>query len=123
MLNKMNDYKNIDEYISNFTDDQKAYLKKARKVIKKTVPDAQEKISYGIPTFSLNGKNLVHIAAYEGHYAFYPGAASITAFASELKPYETSKGTIRFPLGKPVPYDLIKKITAYTVEHNQKRLK
>ncbi|MCA9334273.1 hypothetical protein KC963_04445, partial [Candidatus Saccharibacteria bacterium] len=63
MLNKMNDYKNIDEYISNFTDDQKAYLKKARKVIKKTVPDAQEKISYGIPTFSLNGKNLVHIAA------------------------------------------------------------
>ena len=123
MPNKMNDYKNMDEYISNFSDDHKAYLEKARQVIKTTVPDAQEKISYGIPTFSLNGKNLVHIAAYEGHYAFYPGAAPVAAFASELQPYETSKGTIRFPINKPVPYDLIKKITAYAVEHNQKKLK
>lgn len=119
----MNDYKTVDEYIANFSGRQKEYLEKARQVIKQAVPDAQEKISYGIPTFSLNGKNLVHIAAYEGHYAFYPGSAPIAAFAEELKPYETSKGTVRFPLDKPAPYELIEAITRAAAEQNLRRKK
>lgn len=120
---KMNYYKTVDEYIANFSGKQRRYLEKARQVIKRAAPEAQEKISYGIPTFSLNGKNLVHIAAYEGHYAFYPGSAPIAAFAEELKPYETSKGTVRFPLDKPVPYELIEAITKAAAENNLQKKK
>src|SRR5690606_27509162 len=102
---QMNDYKTVDEYIANFSGKQKEYLEKARTTILEALPGAEEKISYGIPTFELNGKNIVHIGAYDTHYAFYPGPKLIAAFADELKPYETSKGTIRFPIDSPVPYE------------------
>lgn len=107
---KMNDYKTVDEYIANFSGKQQEYLEKARITILKALPGAKEKISYGIPTFELNGKNIVHIGAYDTHYAFYPGAV-VEQFKDELKGYKTSKGTVQFPMDKPVPYDLITKIT------------
>ena len=110
----MNEYKNIDEYISNFPEETQAILTKVRQTIASVAPEATEKISYGIPTFALK-KNLVHFAAYEGHIGFYPGAQAVADFADELREYDTSKGTIRFPLSQPVPYDLIKKITASCV--------
>lgn len=106
----MEQYKTIDEYISTFSGDAKTYLETAREKILEVLPDAKQKISYGIPTFEVEGRNIVHIAAYEGHYAFYPGAI-VTQFTDELKNYKTSKGTVQFPLDKPVPYDLIQKIT------------
>jgi len=115
----MKTYKNIDEYISNFPTSTQEILKKIRSTIQKVAPEATEKISYGIPTF-WQGKNVVHFAAYEGHIGFYPGAQPIVEFADKLKEYDTSKGTVRFPLDKPIPYDLIEEITLYCVNRNNK---
>ncbi len=113
----MQSYKDIDEYISNFPADVRVNLQKIRRTIQKVAPEAKEKISYGIPTFTFHG-NLVHFAAYEHHIGFYPGTRPVKEFARDLKPYETSKGTVRFSLDKPIPYDLIEKITLAAVKHN-----
>ena len=112
---KMSKATTIDEFIAAYPKDTQAILQKLRKVIKEVAPEAGEKIAYGIPTFTLNGKNLVHFSAYDTHIGFYPGSGPIDAFKDELKPYETSKGTVRFPLGQPPPYDLISKMTKFAV--------
>lgn len=114
--------KTVDEFIQNYPPDTQAILQELRRVIHEEAPDATEKIGYGIPTFTLNG-NLVHFSAYEHHIGFYPGAAPIVAFADELKPYETSKGTVRFPIEKPLPMDLIRRIVRYRVEQNLQKKK
>ena len=113
---KMNEYKTIDEYIGNFDADKQQVLEEMRAAIKSVVPEPGEKISYGIPTITYNGKNLVHFAGYDGHYAFYPGAQPLEDFKAELTPYETAKGTVRFPLDQPLPYDLIKKMTTSRID-------
>jgi len=115
----MKTYKNIDEYIANYPPSTQDILKKVRAVIKKVAPGAIEKISYGIPTF-WQGKNVVHFAAYEKHIGFYPGAEPLVVFENKLKRYETSKGTVRFLLNKPIPYDLIEEITQYCVDKRSK---
>ncbi len=114
--------KTIDEFITKYPADVQKILQKIRQTIQKAAPEATEKISYGIPTFVFHG-NLVHFAAYDSHIGFYPGPAPISAFQDELTAYETAKGTIRFPLDKPIPYDLIEKITAYAVERNSVKKK
>lgn len=106
--------KTIDEFISNYPENVQEILQKIRQTIHEVAPEAKEKISYGIPTFTLKG-NLVHFSAYEHHIGFYPGAGAIVAFKDDLKAYNTSKGTVRFPLDQPIPYDLIKNITLYRV--------
>jgi len=105
----------IDQFIASYPEDTRVILQQIRLTILDIVPEAREKIGYGIPTFTLNGKNLVHFSAYEKHIGFYPGSNAIVVFAKDLKGYNTSKGTIQFPLDKPIPYDLIKKITKYCV--------
>ncbi len=112
----------IDQCIATYPKDVQAILQKIRSTIHNAAPKATEKISYGIPTFALNG-NLVHFAAYKTHVGFYPGPGGIEAFKDELKAYDTSKGTIRFPLDKPVPYDLIEKITLYRAKQNMAKKK
>ncbi len=112
----MSNYTNIDEYITNFPDETQQILQKIRQTIATVAPKAIEKISYGIPTFELNGKNLVHFAGYDNFVSFYPGAEPIHVFADQLKPYKTSKGTIQFPLGKAIPYDLLKEITVFCIK-------
>lgn len=107
----------IDEYISNFPPEIQDSLQKIRTTIHEAAPGAKEKISYGIPTFTLHG-NLVHYAAYESHYGFYPTPSGVAAFQSELTPYDISKGTVKFPLNKPVPYDLITKIVTFRAQEN-----
>ncbi len=116
----MKNYKDIDEYLENFAAPSQKILQDIRETIKKAAPDATEAIKYGIPTFQLNGKNLVHFAAYEHHIGFYPGARAIPEFSEELKSYNTSKGTIQFPIDKPIPLDLITKITKFCVEQRLK---
>lgn len=116
----MNEYKTIDEYITNFSSEQQDVLQKIRKTIHSLAPEAEEKISYGIPTFTLHG-NLVHFAAYEHHYGFYPGAGPLAALKDKLAAYVTSKGTVQFPADKPVPYELIKELTVLAVERNLKK--
>jgi uncharacterized protein YdhG (YjbR/CyaY superfamily) len=107
----------IDTYIANFPEEVAELLQIIRIAIAVTAPNADEKISYGIPTFALKG-NLVHFAAFKNHIGFYPGSSGIENFKDDLKAYETSKGTIRFPFGEPIPIDLIKKIVAFRVKQN-----
>lgn len=108
---------NVDAYISQFPADVQAQLQQLRKIIHTAAPDASEKISYGIPTFYLRG-NLVHFAAYRNHIGFYPSSSGVLAFAQELAAYKTSRGTVQFPLGQPLPVELIKKIVAFRVTEN-----
>lgn len=109
----------IDEYIKKFPEDIQGKLEKLRQVIGENAPDAVEKISYGMPTFYLNG-NLVHFAAYSGHIGFYPAPSGIEAFKDELSLYKTSKGAIQFPINEELPLELIKKIVQFRVGENTK---
>ncbi len=92
-------------------------LNQMRDTILEIIPEAEEKIAYGIPTFYLKG-NVVHFAGYKSHIGFYPGADGIAAFESELSAYKLSKGTVQFPLDQPLPLDLVRRITAYRKEQN-----
>lgn len=112
----------IDEFITQFPTDVQEKLQKIRQTIHETCPEAKEKISYGIPTFTFHG-SLVHFSAYEHHIGFYPGAAPIAEFEEQLKPYKTSKGTVQLPLDKPIPYDLITQITKAAMKRNLERKK
>jgi len=107
-------FKTIDEYIASFPKDVQEILEKLRGVIKGSAPGAEEAIAYGIPTFRLNG-NLVHFAAFKDHISFFPTSSPIPVFRKELAPYKQSKGTIQFPLGKPIPFGLVKKIVKFRV--------
>ncbi len=109
--------KNIDDYIAGFPDEVQKILEKIRKTIKNAAPTAEEAIKYQIPTFTLEG-NLVHFGAYQKHIGFYPAPAGIAEFKKELSKYEGGKGTIRFPLDKPIPYDLITRIVKFRMKKN-----
>ncbi len=108
---------NIDQYIATFPKDIQSILNELRQTIKESAPEAEEAIRYQMPTFRLNG-NLLHFAAYKNHIGFYPTPTGIEAFKSELAKYEVSKGTIKFPLNKQIPLDLIRKIVKYRVQEN-----
>lgn len=107
----------IDEYIAGFPPDVQALLEQIRATIKHAAPDAQEAIKYQIPTFVLHG-NLVSFAGYKNHIGFYPVPTGMEAFKDELAPYVAGKGTARFPLDQPIPFDLIGRITAFRVQEN-----
>ena len=112
----------IDEYIASFPKEVQKKLKEIRSAIKASAPDAEETISYAIPTFTLNG-NLVHFAAFKNHIGFYPAPKGIEAFKKELSKYEGGKGTVQFPLDTPLPIALIKKIVKYRVKQNRESAK
>jgi uncharacterized protein YdhG (YjbR/CyaY superfamily) len=112
--------KNIDEYIARFPPEIQEILQKIRLTIRKAAPKAEEAISYMMPTFKLHG-NLVFFAAYKKHIGFYPAPRGNEAFKEELSAYEGGKGTIRFPLDKPIPYALISKIVKFRVKENLDR--
>jgi uncharacterized protein YdhG (YjbR/CyaY superfamily) len=112
--------KNIDEYIAGYSADIQQILQKIRALIHETAPEAQETISYQVPTFTLKG-NLVHFAAFKSHISFFPASSGVEKFKNELEGYKTSKGTIQFPLGQPIPYDLIRRIVLFRVQENLTR--
>jgi uncharacterized protein YdhG (YjbR/CyaY superfamily) len=116
------EYKNIDDYISSFPAESQAILEKIRTTIKKVAPEAKEKINYGIPTFTLNG-NLVHFAAFKNHIGFYPTPSGIEAFRKELSSYENAKGSVKFPIDEPIPFDLITEIVKFRVKENVAKAK
>ena len=107
----------IDEYIADFPPETQARLEELRALIKRAAPDATETISYAIPTFDLNG-HLVHFAGFKKHVGFYPTGRGVDAFAEELKPYKSGKGSVQFPLGEPLPTDLIRRIVEFRVGQN-----
>lgn len=113
----MND---IDKYISECPKDVQGRLKELRAMIQELAPEATERICMRMPTYDLNGKWLVHFAAFAKHIGFYPQPEGIVAFKDQLKPYKTTKGTIQFPLDEPLPMDLIKEIIIYRVNEQSK---
>lgn len=110
-------YTTIDEYIARFPHEVGDILEQVRKTIRKAAPEAEEKISWQMPTFWQNG-NLVHFAAAKNHLGFYPGESGVRVFAHQLTGYKTSKGAIQFPLSQPIPYDIIGEITRFRVKEN-----
>jgi uncharacterized protein YdhG (YjbR/CyaY superfamily) len=110
-------FKTIDEYIAAFPKEVQGILKTLRREIKKSAPKAAEAISYGIPTFKLNG-NLVHFVAFKKHIGFYPTPSAIVAFKKELSRYKTSKGAIQFPIEEPMPLPLIGRMVKFRVNEN-----
>jgi uncharacterized protein YdhG (YjbR/CyaY superfamily) len=110
----------IDEYIADCPENVQPHLEKVRAAIRKAAPDALEAIKYGMPTFVQDG-NLIHFAGWTNHVGLYPGSKPIEMFKDELAKYEISKGTVRFPLDKPIPLGLIGKITKYCVKRNAER--
>ena len=107
----------IDAYIAGFPPDVQNILQKIRQTIHKAVPEAQEKISYSMPTFTLKG-NLVHFGAFKTHIGFYPIPSGIEEFREELAVYKQGKGSVQFPLDQPIPYDLITRIVVFRAQEN-----
>ena len=110
----------IDQYIAGFPPAVRGKLTKIRAAIRKAAPQAKEAIKYQMPTFTQHG-NLVHFAAYQHHIGFYPAPRAIEQFKEELSAYEGSKGTVRFPLDKPVPVGLIGRIVKFRVQQDRER--
>jgi len=111
-------FTSIDEYIGSFPEETQKILQEIRATIKAAAPDAEEKISYQMPTFFYNG-NLVYFAAYAHHIGFYPSPSGISAFERQLKKYKHAKGSVQIPLDKPLPIALIEKIVAYRYQENE----
>ncbi len=105
----------IDEYIAEVPAETRAVLQEMRALIKASAPAATETISYAVPTFDLGGRHLVHFAAFGRHVGFYPTASGVAAFEDELKAYKRGKGSVQFPLGQPLPADLIRRIVEFRV--------
>ena len=120
MEKKKAGYNSIDEYIETFPKDVQKKLRQVRATVRAAAPDAEEKISYQMPTFALNG-NLVHFAAFKNHIGLYPTPSGTEAFKREIAGYKTAKGSIQLPLDEPLPLELISKIVKYRVAENRKK--
>ena len=113
----------MDAYIASFPRKIQSILEEIRQTIRKAAPGAVEAISYQIPTFKLNGKNLVHFAAWKDHIGFYATPAGNMAFEKELSRYKVAKGSIQFPLDEPIPYDLVTKMVLFRMKETQAKKK
>ncbi|HEX7515484.1 MAG TPA: DUF1801 domain-containing protein [archaeon] len=111
-------FKNIDDYIATFPENVQHKLNELRSAIKESAPEAEEAISYGMPTFKLKG-NLVHFAAYKRHIGFYPTHSGILAFEEKLSVYKHSKGAVQFPIDGPIPLDMVREMVRFRVKENQ----
>tara|TARA_R100000697_G_C5412996_1_gene188403 strand:+ start:279 stop:647 length:369 start_codon:yes stop_codon:yes gene_type:complete len=106
----------VDQYISGFSDEVASVLSEIRTLIQQAASNSEECISYGIPTFKLNGKSLVHFAAYKKHIGFYATPTGHTEFAKELSQYKQGKGSVQFPLSQPMPLNLIRRIVEFRMK-------
>ena len=113
---------NIDGYIAGFPEPIRRKLEEMRVIVKKAAPGAEETINYGVPTLVLHG-NLVHFGGFKNHIGFYPAPSGIEAFKKELSVYEGAKGSIKFPVDKPLPANLITKIVKFRVKENLEKAK
>ena len=118
---KNDDFTTIDEYIATVPEDARGIIERIRQIVHQLAPDAVEAISYQMPTFKLNGKNLVHFAAFQHHIGFYPTPSGTKTFQKEIESYKHAKGSIQFQLDEPIPYDLIKQIVEFRVKENQEK--
>jgi uncharacterized protein YdhG (YjbR/CyaY superfamily) len=114
---------NIDEYIAGFPKTTQKILKQVRATIKKAAPAALEKISYGIPTFTLNERYLIYFAGFKNHISLYPAPRGNEIFKKELSGYKGGKGTVQFPLDEPIPLNLITRIVKFKIKENSEKVK
>lgn len=121
MKNKKVTFHSMDEYIGTFPDNVQKIMKKLRATIKKAAPEAGEKISYNMPTFTLNDTYLVYFAGWKSHIAFYGAPRGNPEFKQDLSPYETGASTLQFSYDQPLPLDLITEIVKFRVEEVRKR--
>jgi uncharacterized protein YdhG (YjbR/CyaY superfamily) len=118
----MDEPNSVEEYLAALPDDARATLEKVRQAIRAAAPTATESISYGAPVFNYQGRYLVYYAAFKNHCSLFPASNEVMeTFAEELEPYDVSKGTIRFPIGKPLPATLVKKMVKARVRENEAR--
>jgi uncharacterized protein YdhG (YjbR/CyaY superfamily) len=115
-------FKSVDEYLSAFPAGTKAVLQEMRSTIKKAAPQAEEVISYNMPAYKLNGI-LVYFAGYANHIGFYPTASGMEAFKQEFSVYKNSKGAVQFPIDKPLPLALIRKVVKFRISQTQEKQK
>ena len=120
MKSKKTQFKSIDEYIATFPDNMQKILEELRSTIRAAAPDAGETISYNIPTFTLNGKYLIYFAGWKNHISIYPIPAGSAAFNKEVSKYVEGKGTLKFPIDRPLPLKLITKMVKLKVAENRK---
>lgn len=113
-------FKSVDDYIASFPQDVQEIMQQLRGAIRTAAPEAEEKISYQMPTFTLNGKYLVYFAGWKTHIAFYGAPRGDAEFTEDLSTYETGQGTLKFPLNEPIPFDLITKIVRFRAAENLK---
>jgi uncharacterized protein YdhG (YjbR/CyaY superfamily) len=116
-------FKTIDEYIKTFPEDLQRILERLRQTIRKAAPETVETISYDMPTFKLDGKFLVSFAAWKNHIGLYPIPSGTAAFKKEVLPYKGAKSTVRFPIEKPIPHDLVKRIVLFRVKETGEKRK
>lgn len=116
-------YQTIDEYIAACPPQSQERLQTVREIIKSIAPDAKEKVSYQIAAFELNGRNLIYLAGWKSHISLYPLPPADETFNEEIAPYVDGKGTLKFPLDKPLPLRLIKKVIKLHVKANVQRTK
>ncbi len=114
-------FESVDQYVSSFPEEVRVVLERVRLTIRNAAPDLDEKISYQIPTMTLGGKSVVHFAGWKRHISVYPLPAADAAFERELAEYVAGKGTLKFPLDKPIPYDIIEKVVLLLVEQRANR--
>ena len=114
-------FKSIDEYIGTFPEDMQKILEELRATIKAAAPEAEETISYNIPTFKMNGRYLIYFAGWKNHISLYPIPVGSEAFNKQVAKYAEGKGTLKFPLDKPLPLKLITKIVKLKLDENEKR--
>lgn len=117
------DFDSVEEYINSFPEETQLILNNIRKVIKEKAPDAVESISYQMPAYKTQGKPLVYFAAFKNHFGFYATPSGHAEFSDELSNYKQGKGSVQFPLNKPIPYDLIGRIIAFRVRENLEKSK
>jgi uncharacterized protein YdhG (YjbR/CyaY superfamily) len=120
MEEKKQGTRTIDEYIQGFPKQVRERLESIRRLVRTLAPEAQEKISYQMPTFYLDG-NLIHFAAFKNHIGMYPTPNGISAFQKELSRYKSGRGSVQFPMDEALPVELIKKIVRYRLEQNRKK--
>ena len=118
MITKKSRFASMDDYIATFPEDVQNILKQVRSTIKAAAPKAEETISYEIPTFKLNGKYLIYFAGWKNHISIYPIPAGDAAFRKAVEPYVSGKGTLKFPLDKPIPYQLITQMVKLQIADN-----
>jgi uncharacterized protein YdhG (YjbR/CyaY superfamily) len=109
----------VDAYLAGYPAEVKAILEEMRSVILSVMPEAKQKIAYGIPTFTLDGRNVVHIGGFATHVSLFPGGEGVEHFGAELAGYKTSKGTIQFQLNQPIPYPLIRRVVEWCLQKHQ----